>query len=43
MYNEGHFNMEEPGMKFMAKWLPTVVENVPVYHVFSGDAYDYIV
>ncbi len=44
MYNVGHFNMEELGMKFMAKWLPTVVgEEIPVHHVFSGDAYDYIV
>lgn len=42
MYNVGHFNMEELGMKFMAKWLPKVVGDVPVHHVFSGDAYDYI-
>lgn len=42
MYNVGHFNLEELGMKFMAKWLPKVVGDVPVHHVFSGDAYDYI-
>lgn len=43
MYNVGHFNMEELGMKFMAKWLPTVVGDIPVHHVFSGDAYDFLI
>ena len=39
MYNVGHFNMEELGMKYMVKWLPTVIgEDILVHHVFSGDA-----
>lgn len=42
MYNVGHFNFEELGMKYMAQWLPTLTGDIPVHHVFSGDAYDFI-
>lgn len=38
----GHFNVEEPGMKYMAEWLPDVIKNTRVYFVQSGDAYHYI-
>ena len=30
-------------MKYMARWLPELVEGTPVWYVPSGDAYDYIV
>jgi hypothetical protein len=41
----GHFNFEEPGMKYMAEgWLPEVLENkVPCHFVPSADNYNYIV
>lgn len=41
----GHFNFEEPGMKYMAdKWLPELLDGkVPVYFVPCADTYDYIV
>ena len=42
MYNVGHFNFEELGMKYMAEWLPTLTGDIPVQHVFSGDAFDFI-
>ena len=40
----GHFNFEEPGMKYMAEtWLPEILEHsVPVHFVQSGDIYRYI-
>jgi len=39
----GHFNFEEPGMKYMTKWLPEVIGNdVPVHYVQSGDGFQYI-
>ncbi len=39
----GHFNSEEPGMKFMAEtWLPKVVGKIPVHFVQSGDGFQYI-
>ena len=39
----GHFNTEEPGMKFMAEtWLPKVVGDLPVHFVQSGDGFQYI-
>ena len=40
----GHFNTEEPGMKYMLKWLPEALEteNIPLYYVQSGDANQYI-
>jgi len=42
LYNVGHFNLEELGMKYMARWLPELVEGTPVWYVPSGDAYDFI-
>ena len=39
----GHFNMEEPGMKYMLNWLPEALgEEVPMHFVKSGDASTYI-
>ncbi len=39
----GHFNVEELGMRYMAKWLPEVLEQqVPVVYIQSGDTFDYI-
>ena len=43
LYNVGHFNFEELGMKYMVKYLPRVVGDIPVSHVSSGDAFDFIV
>jgi len=43
IYNIGHFNFEEPGMKFMCKYLPRLVGDVPVHYVRSGDSFDFIV
>ncbi len=43
VYNIGHFNFEEPGMKFMCKYLPRLVGNTPVHYVPSGDSFDFIV
>lgn len=39
----GHFNMEEPGMKYMLNWLPHLLkENIPITFVKAGDTYHYI-
>lgn len=40
----GHFNFEEPAMKFMAEnWLPEILDHtVPVRFVQCGDIYSYI-
>lgn len=39
----GHFNIEEPGMSYMATYLPEIINNVvPVYFIKVGDTYDYI-
>ena len=42
MITLGHFNVEEPGMKFMAKWLSDVAGDLPVHYVQSGDQFQYI-
>ena len=40
----GHFNSEELGMKYAAKWVQELVgDAVPVQFVSSGDLYQYIV
>lgn len=40
----GHFNLEEPGMEYMLKYLPKAIgENIPLYYIQSGDNYDYVV
>ena len=39
----GHFNLEELGMKYMARWLPDVIgPGVPVEHLPAGDSFHYI-
>ncbi|MGT2666876.1 Nif3-like dinuclear metal center hexameric protein [Streptococcus rifensis] len=39
----GHFNLEEPGMAYMADYLPAVLgHQVPVHFVKVGDTYGYI-
>jgi putative NIF3 family GTP cyclohydrolase 1 type 2 len=35
----GHVHSEEPGMKLLADWLPTVLPGVPVNHVPAGDPF----
>lgn len=40
----GHFNTEEPGMKYMAQWLSTIMgEEIPVTFVPCADMYQFIV
>lgn len=43
----GHFNGEEPGMEYMAEWLPNALgpegAGVPVCFVPMGDTYQYVV
>ncbi len=40
----GHFNVEEPGMAYMADYLSDRFENeMSVYFVQAGDTYDYVV
>lgn len=44
MYNVGHFNFEELGMKYMTYYLPELIGGaVPVTYVPSGDSFDFIV
>lgn len=44
VYNLGHFNLEELGMKYLAKKIPELVDHaVPVSFLNSGDSFDYIV
>lgn len=39
----GHFNLEQPGMEYMASWLPQVIgSDAPVTFVSTGDTYQYI-
>lgn len=40
----GHFNVEELGMKYLAKLLPDVIgEPIPITYIPSGDSFSYIV
>ena len=40
LLNPGHFNWEEPGMEYMAEWLPQVIgSEVPVTFVQSGNQF----
>ncbi|MBE5915670.1 MAG: hypothetical protein E7273_02365 [Pseudobutyrivibrio ruminis] len=43
IFEMGHFNVEEMGMKYMVKWLPEAIkiEDVPIYYIKSGDTFDY--
>lgn len=40
----GHFNLEEPGMEYMVRWLPEALgtDAVPAAFVPMGDTYQYI-
>lgn len=39
----GHFNLEEPGMKYMATYIPKALgESIPCRFIKSGDMYHYI-
>lgn len=40
----GHFNLEEPGMKYMVNYINDAIHdpNLPVYFVPSADGFDYI-
>lgn len=39
----GHFNAEEPGMEYMAAYLPEAIQDhVPCSYIQSGDMYHYI-
>lgn len=43
LLNLGHFNWEEPGMAYMAEWLPDVIGHaVPVQFVKSGDRFSWL-
>ena len=40
----GHFNLEEPGMEYMLKYLPKAIQtDIPMYYIQSGDNYEYVV
>ena len=43
MFNPGHFNFEEIGMKYMLSYLPSLVGDTPIHFVQSGDSFGYIV
>lgn len=40
----GHFNLEEPGMEYMVKWLPMALgtSEIPMSFVPMGDTYRYV-
>lgn len=43
LINVGHFNWEEPGMEYMAEWLPEIIEDeVPIKFIQSGNFYGWI-
>lgn len=43
MYNIGHFNWEELGMKYAAEWIRELVgDELPVHYVPSGDMYSFV-
>lgn len=43
MFNIGHFNWEELGMKYAAEYLTELVQGeVPVHYVPTGDAFSYV-
>ncbi len=40
----GHFNLEEPGMEYMIKYIPEALQcDIPCTYIQSGDMYEYIV
>lgn len=40
----GHFNTEEPGMKYMCTWLPEAIgtHDIPIHFIASGDTFRYL-
>ena len=38
----GHFNLEEPGMRYMARKIAGIVPELPVHYVPDGDAYFFV-
>ena len=39
----GHFNVEEPGMKYMLKWIDDALsEHIDTHYVQAGDMYTYM-
>lgn len=40
----GHFNTEEPGMKYFAEYLPSILGNdIKIKFMYSGDAYKFVI
>lgn len=40
VFNVGHFNIEELGMKYAADWIPELIEHkIPVHYIPTGDIY----
>ena len=43
LLNVGHFNLEEPGMRYMAQWLPKVLAcDLPIHFVQSGNSFGWL-
>jgi len=43
VFNVGHFNWEEPGMKYAAEWIGELIDHaLPVTFVPAGDIYDFM-
>ena len=43
IFEMGHFNVEELGMKYMLEWLPEAVgTDIPIHFVPAGDNYGYV-
>jgi putative NIF3 family GTP cyclohydrolase 1 type 2 len=41
--NVGHFNLEEPGMEYMAGWLPNIIgHEIPVRFIQSGNGFQWL-
>jgi putative NIF3 family GTP cyclohydrolase 1 type 2 len=41
--NVGHFNLEEPGMEYMAEWLPDITgSEIPVRFIQSGNGFQWL-
>ena len=44
IFQIGHFNFEELGMKYAVEWIkPLVADDIPIKFVRSGDIYNYII
>jgi putative NIF3 family GTP cyclohydrolase 1 type 2 len=44
IFEMGHFNVEEPGMRYMCEWLPEAIQNhdIPIHYLQSEDMFHYI-